>query len=110
AILRTCLREAFANHPNIGDIRGRGLMVGIELVENRETRAGIRKELGVPGAIRIAAMENGLICYPGGGTADGTDGAHILLAPPFIYRPEHVDELVSKLEKTLQLVSFVAKP
>ncbi|MCP4045914.1 MAG: aminotransferase class III-fold pyridoxal phosphate-dependent enzyme, partial [Gammaproteobacteria bacterium] len=47
AILRTCLREAFANHPNIGDIRGRGLMVGIELVENRETRAGIRKELGV---------------------------------------------------------------
>ena len=85
-------------------------MIGIELVDDRETRAGIRKGLGVPAALRSAAMENGLICYPGGGTADGTDGAHILLAPPFIYRSEHVDELVFKLEKTLRQVSFVTKP
>ena len=52
-------------------------------------------------------MANGLICYPGGGTADGHDGAHILLAPPFLYQPQHVDELVSKLEKTLKQVKFV---
>jgi hypothetical protein len=82
-------------------------MIGIELVANRESRAGIRRELNVPAAIRGAAMENGLICYPGGGTADGIDGAHILLAPPFIYQAQHVEELVSKLEKTLQRVSFV---
>ena len=81
-------------------------MPNVELVEDRETRSGIRKELGVPVAIRKAAMENGLICYPGGGTADGVDGAHILLAPPFIYQQQHVDELVSKLEKTLKQVSF----
>jgi len=52
-------------------------------------------------------MGNGLICFPGGSTADGEDGAHILLAPPFIYQPQHIDELVSKLENTLQQVSFV---
>jgi len=106
-VLRARLREVFADHPHVGDIRGKGLMIGIELVANRESRAGIRRELNVPAAIRGAAMENGLICYPGGGTADGIDGAHILLAPPFIYQAQHVEELVSKLEKTLQRVSFV---
>ena len=105
-LLRKNLQEEFAGHPHIGDIRGRGLLIGIELVENRETKAGIRKELGLPAAIRSAAMENGLICYPGGGTADGQDGAHILLAPPFIYQPQHVDELVGKLKKILALVKF----
>ena len=107
SLLRNCLRDAFAEHPHVGDIRGRGLLIGIELVEDRETRAGIRKELGVPAAIRTAAMENGLICYPGGGTVDGIDGAHVLLAPPFIYEPQHVDELVGKLEKVLAMVDFI---
>ncbi len=106
SLLRNRLRDVFAEHPHVGNIRGRGLLIGIELVEDRETRAGIRNELGVPAAIRSAAMENGLICYPGGGTADGVDGAHILLAPPFIYQSQHVDELVSKLEKILKQVSF----
>ena len=106
SLLRNRLRGVFAEHPHVGNIRGQGLLIGIELVEDRETRAGIRNELGVPAAIRSAAMENGLICYPGGGTADGVDGAHILLAPPFIYQPQHIDELVSKLEKILKQVSF----
>ncbi len=107
-LLRTRLRDVFIEHPHIGDIRGRGLLTGVELVEDRDTRTPIRKELGVPAAILSAAMENGLICYPGGGTADGVNGAHVLLAPPFIYQPKHVDELVSKLEKTLAQVSFRA--
>jgi len=47
-----------------------------------------------------------LICYPGGGCVDGQDGAHILLAPPFIYEPKHVDELVGKLQKILAGVRF----
>ena len=107
SLLRNRLWDVFVEHPHVGNIRGRGLLIGIELVEDRETRNGIRKELGVPAAIRSAAMENGLICYPGGGTADGVDGAHILLAPPFIYQPQHVDELVSKLEKVLATVDFM---
>lgn len=105
--LRNCLRETFSEHPHVGDIRGRGLLVGIELVEDRDTKTGIKKALGLPAAIRNAAMENGLICYPGGGTADGVDGAHILLAPPFIYQPQHIDELAGKLEKTLSSVKFL---
>jgi adenosylmethionine-8-amino-7-oxononanoate aminotransferase len=79
------------------------------LVEDRDSKSPIQKELGVPAAIRNAAMENGLICYPAGGTADGTNGAHILLAPPFIYQPGHVDELVAKLEKALFQVRFLNK-
>jgi len=105
-LLRNRLREVFREHPHVGDIRGRGLLTGMELVEDRDSKSPIQKELGVPAAIRSAAMENGLICYPAGGTADGTNGAHILLAPPFIYQPQHVDELVAKLEKTLSQVSF----
>ena len=105
--LRDVLNEAFHDHPHVGDIRGRGLLIGIELVRDRETRAPIRAELGLPETIRRTAMHHGLICYPGGGTADGHDGAHVLLAPPFIYKQEHVDELVSKLQKTLGDVRFL---
>jgi adenosylmethionine-8-amino-7-oxononanoate aminotransferase len=106
-LLKNRLADVFSDHPHVGDIRGRGLLIAIELVEDRDSKTGIRKALDVPAAIRNAAMENGLICYPGGGTADGVNGAHILLAPPFIYQPKHVDELVSKLEKTLSQVRFI---
>ncbi len=105
-LLRSELHKAFAEHAHIGDIRGRGLLTGIELVEDRDTKIGIRKELGLPAALRNAAMDNGLICYPGGGTADGRDGAHILLAPPFIYQSKHIDELINKLQKSLSKITF----
>lgn len=105
-LLRSELHKAFDDHAHIGDIRGRGLLTGIELVEDRETKTGIRKELGLPAALRNAAMDNGLICYPGGGTADGRDGAHILLAPPFIYQSKHIDELINKLQKSLSKITF----
>ena len=106
-ILREALSEAFRDHPQVGDIRGRGLLLGIELVRDRESRAPIRAELGLPETIRRTAMHHGLICYPGGGTADGRQGAHVLLAPPFIYNQGHVDELVSKLRRTFDDVSFL---
>ena len=106
-VLRDELSEAFRDHPHVGDIRGRGLLVGIELVQDRESKAPIRAELGLPEIIRRTAMHHGLICYPGGGTADGRNGAHVLLAPPFIYDRSHVDELVAKLQSTLNDVSFL---
>jgi len=105
-VLRDALNEAFRDHPHVGDIRGRGLLLGIELVQDRETRAPIPAELGLPETIRRTAMHHGLICYPGGGTADGRDGAHVLLAPSYIYKQAHVDELVSKLQRTFNDVSF----
>ena len=100
------LRKAFRDHPHVGDVRGRGLILGIELVQDRESKTPIRAELGLPETIRRTAMQHGLICYPGGGTADGHNGAHVLLAPPFIYNQSHVDELLTKLQRTLNDVTF----
>jgi adenosylmethionine-8-amino-7-oxononanoate aminotransferase len=107
ALLMKELSAALRDHPHVGDIRGRGLFLGIELVKDRESREPVDAGLGLPEIVRRAAMANGLLCYPGGGTADGINGAHILLAPPYIYTPAHVDELVSKLSRSLQPLSFV---
>jgi adenosylmethionine-8-amino-7-oxononanoate aminotransferase len=94
--LRGALKVTFGDHPNVGNIRGRGLFVGIELVADRESKQPADRLLG--GRIKQAAMDNGLVIYPGGRTADGKAGAHVLLAPPFIYDGDNVDELVSKLQ------------
>lgn len=104
-LLRSELRAALADHPNVGDIRGKGLFIGLELVADRETRAPVNP--GIAGRIKDEAMRNGLIIYPGSGTVDGERGAHILLAPPFIYDATHVDELVGKLQKVLASVEIV---
>ena len=93
------LGQVFSGHPNVGDIRGRGLLLGIELVEDRESKTPADPALA--SRIKNRAMQEGLIIYPGGGTADGRTGAHVLLAPPFIYATQHVDELVGKLAAVL---------
>jgi len=98
------LKVAFGDHPNVGNIRGRGLLIGIELVEDRDTKKPADRSYG--GRIKQAAMDHGLIIYPGGRTADGDQGAHILLAPPFIYDASHVDELVTKLKAVLRQVGL----
>lgn len=98
------LQSALGEHPHVGDIRGRGLLVGIELVADRATKAPAERSLG--GRIKQEAMHNGLIIYPGGGCADGNNGAHILLAPPFIYERDNVDELVGKLRLVIKGVGL----
>lgn len=103
ALLRKELSTALADHPLVGDIRGRGLLIGIELVADRDSKAPA--DPGLAMRIKNAAMQDGLIIYPGSGTADGKQGAHILLAPPFIYEAAHVDELVSKLSGVLGGIS-----
>ena len=100
--LRQALVARFGNHHRIGDIRGRGLFLGLELVEDRASKAPPDPAAGLPGRIKRNAMERGLICYPGGGTIDGRLGAHVLLAPPFIIGQDHVDELVDKLSDSLE--------
>ncbi|NNL94902.1 MAG: aminotransferase class III-fold pyridoxal phosphate-dependent enzyme, partial [Xanthomonadales bacterium] len=104
--LKHGLDALLTEHPRVGDIRGRGLFLGIELVADRTTRKPINGRLGLPARIKKEAMKNGLIVYPGGGTADGIDGAHVLLAPPFTYSASHVDELLNKLGRTLNGVSY----
>ncbi|WP_199711819.1 aspartate aminotransferase family protein [Alginatibacterium sediminis] len=99
--LQSALLSQFGNHPNIGDIRGRGLFWGIELVADRVTKKPLDPKLKVHSAIKTAAMNEGLICYPGGGTIDGKQGNHILLAPPFIINEKHVTEIVDKLARAI---------
>lgn len=94
------LKEKLGQHAHVGDIRGRGLFIGLEFVANRETKEPFAPELNVAGRLKAAAFENGLICYPAGGTADGIRGDHVLLAPPFIISESEVEQLVEIFEKS----------
>ncbi len=96
-LLDASLREAFGQHPHVGDIRGRGLFRGIEIVEDRTSKSPFDPALGINKALKKAAFEAGLACYPMGGTIDGVRGDHILLAPPFIMSDEQVGEITEKL-------------
>jgi len=96
------LRARFGDHAHVGDIRGRGLFWGLELVADRDTKTPFAPDLRVNARLKDAAMEAGLMCYPAGGTHDGRSGDHVLLAPPYILAPEHLDEIVDKLEVALE--------
>jgi adenosylmethionine-8-amino-7-oxononanoate aminotransferase len=100
--LDDALRARFGQHPHVGDIRGRGLFRGLELVEDRETKAPFDPSLKLHAKIKAAAMDEGLICYPMGGTIDGMRGDHVLLAPPFILTSGQVGELTDKLGRAVE--------
>lgn len=100
--LRAALRDRLGNHPNVGDIRGRGLFVGVELVKDRSSKTPFDPSLKLHAKIKAQAMSNGLMVYPMGGTIDGQLGDHILLAPPFIVTESHLDEIVDLLGKSVE--------
>jgi adenosylmethionine-8-amino-7-oxononanoate aminotransferase len=100
--LRASLRGHYARHEHIGDVRGRGLFVGVELVKDRATKRPFARELAVNAAIKHAAMARGLLVYPMGGTVDGASGDHVLLAPPFICTPDDIDRIVSRLTDAIE--------
>jgi adenosylmethionine-8-amino-7-oxononanoate aminotransferase len=95
--LLSALRERFWNHPNVGDVRGRGLFIGVEFVADRDTKTPFDPVRKLHQAIKREALAHGLMCYPMGGTIDGERGDHVLLAPPYIIDSKHVDEIASKL-------------
>jgi adenosylmethionine-8-amino-7-oxononanoate aminotransferase len=99
--LYSALDRRFSGHPKVGDIRGRGLFYGLELVTDRETRAPFAPRTQIHSVFKSRAMERGLITYPMSGTIDGREGHHILLAPPYIIDESHVTEIVDKLELAL---------
>ena len=96
------LTERLGNHPNIGNIRGRGLFRGIELVVDRGTKEPFDPALKLHARIKREAMVRGLICYPGGGTADGKRGDHVLLAPPFIVTDEEVGKITERIGDAIE--------
>ncbi|MDQ2090232.1 aspartate aminotransferase family protein [Marimonas arenosa] len=104
AKLRVALESEVGQHPHVGDIRGRGLFLGVEFVVDRATKAPFDPSLGIAGKLKKAAFEAGLICYPMSGTIDGRRGDHVLLAPPFIMDDTHVDEIVTKLSTAMAQV------
>ncbi|WNC94017.1 aspartate aminotransferase family protein [Paraburkholderia sp. FT54] len=100
--LRSLLREYYARHPHIGDVRGRGLFVGVELVQDRATKTPFDAKLKLHAAIKREAFQRGLMVYPMGGTVDGKIGDHVLLAPPFICTPRDIEQIVSRLTDAIQ--------
>ena len=96
-LLDRSLRERLGQHPHVGDIRGRGLFRGVELVADRESKRPFDPALRLHARIKALAFDAGLICYPMGGTIDGRLGDHVLLAPPFIISDAEIAELVDKL-------------
>ncbi|AQQ24651.1 aspartate aminotransferase family protein [Burkholderia cenocepacia] len=95
--LRASLREHYGTHPHVGDVRGRGLFVGVELVRDRDTKATFDPALKLHAAVKREAMQRGLMVYPMGGTIDGVHGDHILIAPPFVCTAQQIDTIVERL-------------
>lgn len=110
ARLEQRLRERFGNHHHVGDIRGRGHFWGVEIVADRSTKAPFDPALKLNARIKQAAQERGLLIYPMGGTADGTAGDHVLLAPPFIIDAATVDTIVERLGDALDASLASARP
>jgi adenosylmethionine-8-amino-7-oxononanoate aminotransferase len=96
-VLRRLLNQRFSRHAHIGDVRGRGLFLGIELVADRTTKSPFDPALKLHQRVKREAFARGLICYPMGGTIDGLRGDHVLLAPPYIVDGTHCAEIADKL-------------
>lgn len=95
--LQQRLQAALGDHPHVGDIRGRGLFRGVELVRERASKQVFDPALQLHARIKREAMQRGLMVYPMGGTIDGRQGDHILLAPPFIIQDDELDILTERL-------------
>lgn len=99
--LRSQLEARFSDHPNVGDIRGRGLFQGIELVRDKSSKAPFPSSDKINSLIKKFAMEAGLMCYPMGGTIDGRNGDHVMFAPPYIINSAQIDEMLGYFEQAL---------
>ncbi len=91
------LAERFGNHHNVGDMRGRGLFQAIELVRDRGTKETFDPKYKLHARVKQEAMDRGLLVYPMGGTIDGVNGDHVLLAPAFIVDAAEIDQIVELL-------------
>ena len=102
--LGEALHQRFADHPHVGNVRGRGLFWGLELVSDRAAKLPFDPQRKIHAGIRAEAMKRGLLVYPMGGTIDGRSGDHILLAPPFICSSENIATIVDRLGETVDAV------
>jgi adenosylmethionine-8-amino-7-oxononanoate aminotransferase len=91
-------------HPNVGEIRGLGLLLGIEFVKDKSTRTPFPKEKNIAERIRQAALDDGVLTYPTQGCVDGVNGDHVLLAPPFVISRDESTQIARALQSALQKV------
>jgi adenosylmethionine-8-amino-7-oxononanoate aminotransferase len=96
--LMGALRDAFGQHPHVGDIRGRGFFVALEFVRDRDSKAPFDSTLGLQAKVKKQAFDRGLLCYPSPGTVDGYNGDHVILAPPYIATRAEIDVMVALLK------------
>jgi adenosylmethionine-8-amino-7-oxononanoate aminotransferase len=104
ARLQSLLAARFGNHPKVGDIRGRGLLVALELVADRATKRPFDPQLAMHERAKSEAFARGLLIYPSGGTVDGRSGDHILLAPPYNVTDDELEMIVDLLGQTLDVI------
>ncbi len=97
AYFQEALISIFSGHPNVGDIRGRGLFRAIELVADKESKIPLKSGAEVASQLKVKAMERGLMIYPSG----GSENCHILFAPPYILERSHIDEAIARLKSVL---------
>jgi len=102
AHLEEGLNDRFGNHHHVGDIRGRGLFWAIELVEDRASKAVFDPAKKLHAKIKSTAFERGLMCYPMGGTIDGKNGDHVILAPPYNIDEATIDTIVDLLGESVE--------
>jgi adenosylmethionine-8-amino-7-oxononanoate aminotransferase len=95
------LKECFGQHPFVGDIRGRGLFWALELVSDRASKQPFDPAAKLHARVKREAMDRGLMVYPMGGTVDGVNGDHVLLAPLFIVEGSQVDAIAERLAGSL---------
>jgi hypothetical protein len=98
-------RDAFGDHPAVGEIRGRGLMVGVELVADRETRAPFPRAARIAEGVVAGARERGVLVYSGTGNANGVDGDTILLGPPFIVTDAELERIAAVLADSIDVAT-----
>jgi adenosylmethionine-8-amino-7-oxononanoate aminotransferase len=107
--LHRALRDAFGEHAHVGDIRGRGLFQAVELVADPESKTPYDAALGLNARVKREAMARVLMCYPMGGTVDGQQGDHVLLAPPYIVDDDSVQIIASKLRQSVDAAIVACK-
>jgi len=103
------LRTTLGGHPHVGDIRGRGLFWGVELVADRASKRPFDPAVKLHARVKAAAMEHGLMVYPMGGTIDGERGDHVLLAPPFIAREADLAEIADRFATAIDSGTLALK-
>jgi adenosylmethionine-8-amino-7-oxononanoate aminotransferase len=101
SLLERRLRERLGTHEHVGDIRGRGLFFALEFLQDRASKTPFAPHHRLHARMGDQALQHGLAIYPSPGTIDGTRGDHLIVAPPYIVRPEHIETIVERLESAI---------